>query len=175
MIVLDTETTGLITNEALPLDMQPLVIEIGALKVNLAMDVEEELSLLLYRPDFRLSEKVQEITNLDDAALREGGVPPAKAIAALAEFCLGEHTLLAHNLRFDLMMIVFELRRLGQEYRFPFPRAHIDTHVLWSGRLQEWAEKYGLGTQRHRALDDAKLLLECYRRHIAETEGKWSR
>ena len=34
MIIIDTETTGLIQNEALPLDMQPRILEIGVIKVD---------------------------------------------------------------------------------------------------------------------------------------------
>lgn len=44
MIYFDTETTGLIKNAALPLNLQPRIIEIGALKDN-----GEELSIILNR------------------------------------------------------------------------------------------------------------------------------
>jgi len=176
MIVFDTETTGLIDNEALPLESQPRIIEIGAIKVNFQLEVIAEFHALV-RPDgYQLSDEIIAITGITQEELNARGRPFAAILPALAGFFRGEEELLAHNLRFDLMMMVFELRRVDWQFRFPFPSRHIDSLTLFPGKLSEWGVKTGWPTpQAHRALDDCRLLLHCYRALVAAEEASWAR
>lgn len=177
MIILDTETTGLIQNEALPLDMQPRILEIGAIKVDSStLEPIEEYSALLLPAGYELTDEIKAITGLTMEELRARGKQFPLVVPRLAQLFLGEDTLLAHNLRFDLMMLVFELRRIDWQYRFPFPRCHIDTTTSYPGRLSDWAKETGYPLeQAHRALDDCHMLLHCYRHFIAKQEGAWTR
>lgn len=175
MIIFDTETTGLIANPYLPLDQQPHIIEIGALRVNLALEVEEELSVLIHHPGVAIPEASRAIHGISQETLELHGKPPAEAFAALARFARGEDTWLGHNIAFDRDMLVFELRRLDWMTRFPWPWVWIDSMQAWPHRLSAWGEHYQLKPQTHRAIDDCRLLHECYSRHIEETERQFTR
>lgn len=162
MIFFDTETTGLITNEALPLAQQPRIIEFGALKVN---DAGETIGVLESRinPGVPLPAIITKITGLRDTDLVDA--PRFEAmVPQLADFFRGERVMLAHNAWFDLMMLVFELRRAEAQWRFPFCSEVIDTRERWSGKLADWGRrvKGAEFVQEHRALSDAQLLRDCW-------------
>lgn len=130
MIIFDTETTGLITNVAAPLRLQPHIIELFALKVN---ENGEELDCweCLLRPPIKLAdieqgEKIRSITRLNDEML-VGAPKIAEVIDELTEFFLGERVVVGHNVAYDISMLVLELRRLGREYKFPYPSKQICT------------------------------------------------
>ena len=163
MIFWDTETTGLIKNSALMLHMQPHIIEIGCVK-----DTGESFHSLI-NPGIPLEAKITEITGLDDAKLKNA--PPfRKVLPDLIDFFLGEDTMVAHNMPFDLGMLLFELRRENHEHRFPYPATHIDTvqiaKVHYAGKYMKLQALYkdliGPYEQKHRALDDAIDLQEVY-------------
>ncbi|CAB4170186.1 DnaQ DNA polymerase III, epsilon subunit and related 3'-5' exonucleases [uncultured Caudovirales phage] len=162
MIFFDVETTGLITNEALPLEMQPRIIEIAALKTD---DDGNELETFSCRinPGVKLEAIITKITGLTDNDLTDAIKFPA-VFNDLAGFFRGETTMLAHNARFDLMMLVFELQRIDAQWKFPFCSNIIDTKQFWERSLEKWAKSF-FGekfTQTHRALDDVMLLRDCY-------------
>lgn len=173
MIIFDTETTGLIENPALPLEQQPRIIEIGAIKVNPAtLKIEDELSILV-NPGIVLEPIITKITGLTDENLK--GQPRfARILPRLVDFWLGAGTLVAHNAAFDLGLLGFELERLDMVRRFPWCPEVVDTAEVSAtynnGRymkLEKWYEHlFGKPAgQTHRALDDCKLLLACWRKH----------
>lgn len=156
MIYFDVETTGLITNEALPLAQQPRIIEIGALKGG------ERFSTLV-NPGVPLTPEITKITGLTDADLKRAPTF-VEVWADLAEFFLGEREWAAHNARFDQMCLVFELRRCGKDLQFPFPPVILDTRTVWRGKLADWgrAVRGPDYVQLHRAIEDCELLRECH-------------
>lgn len=163
MIFFDTETTGLIKNAALPLNQQPRIIEIGALKDN-----GEELSILI-NPKIKLEPIITKITGLKDEDLAEK--PSFKSMYnQLVEFFIGEEHLIAHNLEFDLSMLVFELRRINKHRAFPYPPKQTCTvemaKPLYKGKFRKLQDLYedliGPYEQQHRALDDCKMLQRVY-------------
>lgn len=175
MIFFDTETSGLIENESLAVERQPRILEIGAIKVDSQLEVIERFSAILLPPGYEITPEIEKITGLTQKALVAAGKQFPEIVPRLCNFFLGSEALVAHNLRFDLMMLVYELRRIGWEYRFPFPRQHIDTLAMWPGKLADWGASNGLAKQEHRAMADAQLLLDCYRIRIGEEEAAWTR
>lgn len=162
MIFFDTETTGLIDNESLPLSQQPRIIEIGALKTD---EKGNELAAfnVLINPGRPLDAVITKITGLTDADLaRAPGF--VEVLPELIDFFTGERLMLAHNARFDLMLLVFELRRLDRQWRFPYCAEVIDTKTRWAGKLAEWALKVKGPdfVQTHRAIEDCRLLRDCW-------------
>jgi DNA polymerase III epsilon subunit-like protein len=162
MIFFDVETTGLIENEELPLVRQPHIIEIGALRCDDDGKVLDTFSSLV-KPPVPLPSIITKITGLVDKDLVDQPLF-IEVYGALAEFFLGERVGLAHNARFDQMMLAFELRRVGKEHQFPWPPQLIDTRTRWSGKLANWGKKVkGDGyVQPHRALEDCALLKDCW-------------
>jgi len=163
MIFFDTETTGLIKNPALTLHMQPHIIEIGAVK-----DTGEQFHSLI-NPGVTLDPIITKITGLTDEMLKEAPVF-RNILPGLIEFFLGETSMVAHNMPFDLGMLMFELRREGHEHKFPFPCIHIDTVQVakphYNGKYMKLQALYedliGPYEQKHRALDDALDLQKVY-------------
>jgi DNA polymerase III epsilon subunit-like protein len=165
MIFLDCESTGLIMNEGLPLKDQPSVIDIGCVRTNSIGETLDELTTLVQPAGFKaLPEVITVITGLQDEQV--AGAPLFIEIyGALCAFFLGEAELVAHNASFDLMMLVFELRRVGKEFAFPYPPQVTDTlATMWQGKLADWgkAVRGANSVQEHRALSDARLLRDCY-------------
>jgi DNA polymerase III epsilon subunit-like protein len=164
MIFADFETTGLITNEALPLHQQPSIIEIGIVKVSGDGKISNEFGAFVKPPKLPLDPIITKVTGIRDEDLADAK-PFVAHLGTLVELFLGEREFVAHNAPFDLSMLIFELRRLGKADRFPFCPRVTDTKVLYAGKLSAWAaEVKGADfVQTHRALDDARLLFECYR------------
>lgn len=162
MIFFDVETTGLIENEYLGLDKQPRIIEIGALKTDDDGNEIARYSTLVH-PEKKLPEIITKITGIKDEDLI--GAPLfSDCYKDLAEFFVGEKKMLAHNARFDLMCLVFELMRMDKLYNFPFCIECIDTRTKYGGKLEKWAKlvKNDAFVQTHRAIDDVITLRDCW-------------
>lgn len=168
MIFLDTETTGLIKNAALPLDRQPHIIEIGCIKDPVPKGKKKYFSAT-FNPGVKLDPIITKITGLTDADLAD--CPPfSDVLPDLCNFFLGETSMVAHNMPFDLGMLVFEMRRESAQYNFPWPSNHIDTIDLakphYGGKFMKlkllYEDLIGPCEQKHRAVDDAEMLMKVY-------------
>ena len=168
MIFLDTETTGLIKATA-PLELQPRIIEIAAIKWphSLSSHLPQQLHSLV-NAGVPLPEVITKITKLTDADLADA--PSfASILPSIVEFFRGEHTVVAHNVEFDMQMLINELRLMDWQFRFPYPSTWIDTVALSGGKkLDVWSKEL-LGedytAQSHRAMGDAERLLACWKKH----------
>ena len=170
MIVCDTETTGLLQPEVTPIEQQPKIIEFAGIKLDDAtLEVVGSFSFLC-NPGELLQPIITKITGITDADLK--GKPPFQAFYLdLVDFFLGERIFVAHNASFDIGMMTVELKRLGTINKFPWPFRHVCTIEL----TQHWFPKYPKLTelykklfgkvpdQRHRALGDVEILVECVR------------
>ena len=169
IILLDFETTGLTLPSSSDLELQPHIIEIGAIKVNDKGSVVEEFTELIY-PKMEISAEITKITGIKNDQL-EGKRVIEEVLPELADFFLGAHTLVAHNLAFDRDVLYFELLRYGWERRFPFPPNQVctvDSTMHMKGRRLKLLELYEITqgkplAQTHRALDDVMALWECYK------------
>jgi DNA polymerase III epsilon subunit-like protein len=169
MIVLDFETTGLIAPSVADLEVQPRIIEIGALKLN---DRFEEIGRIdeLVDPGIPITDEITRITGIKNEDLK-GKRKIQTLLPEMAEFFLGEETLIAHNLDFDLSVLYFELQRHGWERRFPFPPNHIctvDASYHIKGRRLKLVELFEITqgkklNQTHRAIEDVEALALCFK------------
>ena len=168
-ILLDFETTGLIEAEGNPLEVQPYIIEAFVLRVD-SNGTEQARFHSLLKPPIPLPEKITEITGITEKELK--GAPGFATIyRPLVEICLGAHTLVGHNLPFDLTMLVNELKRIDKEHKFPYPPIHYCTvanSINVRGQRLRLKELYSIVTGKeeiensHRAEADVMALLECY-------------
>ncbi len=174
MILFDTETTGLPQPGAVPLNQQPQIIEFAAIKVEdkPPFKIKTELSFLckIVTP---LPDIIIKITKLTDADLVK-----EKSFAAhypeLVEFFLGERFLVAHNVKFDIDLLRFELLRIGKLLQFPWPPNHICTvqsSLPIKGYRLKLGELYSIATgkehkETHRALPDVYALYEIVKNLI---------
>lgn len=169
MIIFDTETTGLVEPEAVPLAKQPRIIEFAAIKLGVEPGGFSTLDRMefLCNPGIPLPPKIMEITGITDEM-----VANEKSFATyypgLCDFFLGEKYLVAHNVNFDINLLRFELMRIGKLTAFPWPPVQICTiensmHVEnYRLNLAKAYAHYVGGTFKdaHRAMNDVEALTE---------------
>jgi DNA polymerase III epsilon subunit-like protein len=170
VIVLDSETTGLVQPELTPLDQQPRMIEVAALKLDDTTLEEVDHYHALINPKMLLPEIITQITGLRDSDL-VGAKPFAAHYEPLVNLFLGERSFAAHNASFDRDILRFDLMRIGKLVHFPWPPVHLCTVELTQhikGKYLNLAAlfKHYLGEQMqdaHRALSDTRNLARCIR------------
>jgi DNA polymerase-3 subunit epsilon len=171
MIVFDTETTELLKTEMANVDTQPHIIEIAMIKLDDKYKEIGSLEFLLKPRTILNDEEHKNITGLSNADL-ENCPTFVEVYPQIVNFVLGERRILAHNLPFDLGVLVAELKRINMEHCFPYPpeqvctveaTAHIKGKRLRLIELYELALKKKL-KQDHRAMSDAVALAEIVRK-----------
>jgi DNA polymerase III epsilon subunit-like protein len=175
MILFDTETTGLLQPDAVPLNGQPKIIEFAAIKLNDKTLKEVGRLEFLCNPGAPLPEIITKITGITDADLAD--LPGFDAhYADLCEFFLGERNLVAHNITFDVGMLKNDLLRIGKSTMFPWPQNQlctIDSSYSIRGRRLKLSILHEMVTgaphvDAHRAMADVEALVTCARWLIKE-------
>jgi DNA polymerase III epsilon subunit-like protein len=170
MIIMDTETTGLLKPTVVPLDKQPHIIEFAAIKLDDKNLYESNRITFLVNPGIPLEPIITKITGLTDKDLAKEQ-PFSAHYLELVRFFLGEEMLIAHNAPFDVGMLTVELQRLGMLQRFPWPFKHVCTverTQYMTGKYlkleQLYKELFGKDPeQKHRALGDVEILVDVVR------------
>lgn len=168
--IIDTETTGLIESEGVDISLQPQIIEVYALQVTEDFEfVKDFLSFVKpTRPIPPLITKITGITNNDIIH-----APIFKEVYLdIADTFLGSSVMVAHNLSFDLGMLVIELTRINKQFAFPYCPIHYCTveQSMWiKGYRLKNSELLELATGKteiegaHRAKADVLATLESFK------------
>lgn len=176
-LVIDTETTGLTVPSSAPLEKQPKIVDLAIVELDERCPAEGDVTdanrwivtehSWLINPGELLYDEIKKITGLTDDDVR--GKPSfPEVLPEIVKLFHGANGLVAHNLPFDMSMLVNELRRCGKEFAFPYPPQQLCTvsnyHPVF-GRRAKLTEVYErvMGkplAQKHRALDDARALAE---------------
>lgn len=169
-IIIDTETTGLLEAEGNPLENQPYIIEVYAMRISDNYKPECHFHSLV-KPPKPLPEHITKITRIREQDLKAAPVFAA-VYRPLAELFLGCHTTVAHNATFDLGVLYNELKRIDKHCRFPFtPVVYctVEQSMHLRGYRLKLQELYEMATgkpeipEAHRAENDVMALLECYK------------
>ena len=167
MIVFDLETTGLPKAEGSDLNMQPKIIEFGAIRLTDGNLEEYDRLEFMCNPGHELDPKITKITGISDDHLKEEK-PFVAYYNDLCNFFLGEKVMVAHNLPFDRKILRFELERLDKVTKFPWPMDHICTvevgQSVW-GKMRKLGDIYEeiMGKKidgAHRSLNDVEATIE---------------
>ena len=169
IVLIDTETTGLVKPELLPLKEQPHMIEIYCCKVNADLDVVDEFESMV-KPPVPLPEQITKITGIEEYDLMNA--PDFQDIyPQLACFFVGVETMVAHNIGFDREILNIELKRIERNLNFPWPPESICTaerSIPIEGKrmglkdLYQWCMDKPLESH-HRAKGDVLAMLDCYK------------
>lgn len=168
----DTETTGLRKPANSDLNLQPKIIEFAVAELNDDYDVVGE-HVWLINPEQSITPEITKITGLTDEDLHD---KPTfiQVLPEIESVFLGVNRIIAHNLPFDMDLLIYELRRIGREFAFPYPPNQMCTvqqaSELIFGRRARMIELYekAMGkplAQTHRALDDVRALVEIVRHY----------
>jgi DNA polymerase III subunit epsilon len=177
-ILLDTETTSLLANEAAELDHQPYIVEIDCIKTNEQLEPFAVFHTLI-KPPISIPNDVIKIHGIDNDKVKDQK-PFAGHYRQLASFFIGCTHLIGHNVQYDKRMLIYELQRINKQYSFPWPPRDICTveeiqkikgYRLSLGDLH--AELFGEGfASAHSAEADTKALLRVYREMITRNMVK---
>jgi DNA polymerase III alpha subunit (gram-positive type) len=173
----DTETTGLTKSEAAPIQLQPYITEICMIKTDENFEIVEQYTRLFKVP-VKLEDIVKKITGITDEML-ENEKPFSYYWKEIAEFFFGCKTMVAHNVNYDRDCLKYELIRLGKLMNFPWPinhectvekSMHIKGYRLKLGDLHEhlFCQKF---EGAHRAEEDVKAVIKCYKELKARENG----
>jgi DNA polymerase III alpha subunit (gram-positive type) len=164
-VILDTETTGLISNHILPLDKQPRIIEFYAHMVDLTKgETIIEINTLI-NPGHALEDVTTKITGLKDEDLKEA--PSFKDCAlGIQSFLEQAPWIIGHNMSFDKEIIDFEFERLKRRIKWPRLTCTVEATPHQKGfrlnlqTLHEWLFGEGF-PEAHRAKTDVMALTKC--------------
>jgi DNA polymerase-3 subunit epsilon len=125
----------------------------------------------LVHPGARVSAGITALTGIDDAMLQ--GAPPFEDIAAELSRRLAGRVFVAHNVRFDYGFIRREFARLETHWRAPSLCTVRLSRALFPDmshhNLDAVMERHGITIdQRHRAMPDAQVLWQLWRKWRAE-------
>lgn len=177
-LLLDTETTGLIQNRSLSLDLQPEVIEFYGLLVDL--DKPRAKSVVLHhmiKPSRPFPERAEvvngkrgrktitDITGITNAMLAK--CPTFKKVhAEIFGQIEAAPLVIAQNVSFDRDVLDVEADRLGVKIRWPTVLCTIEQSVHYTGERLNLnnLHEHLLGVRfegAHRAEADVQALLRC--------------
>ncbi|MGM0502770.1 MAG: exonuclease domain-containing protein, partial [Bacillota bacterium] len=156
-VVFDLETTGFNPHHN-------QIIEIGATKIKSGQIVDSYQSFV--NPETNIPERITELTGITDTMVADA--PDIEsAMADWLDF-VGDATIVAHNLSFDLGFIEDKLKRLGQD---ELTNSALDTLNLSrallsdmkSYKLKKLAKKFKVNLDNHhRADDDAAATAQIF-------------
>ncbi len=171
IVFFDLETTGFNPDE-------DDIIEIGAVKVKNGVIIDEFQRLIRYEKPLKAN--IVNITNITDTLLKEKGVERLQAFKDFLDF-IGNRKLIGHNIiNFDIPMLEHSLKRyLNMTINNPaedtLKISKVALKKVKNHKLLTVAEYLGCNVDPgtlHRAVADAKVCAEIYRRLIVGKSAK---
>lgn len=159
LMLLDTETTGLIYSRDEIIEFAAVVVEPSENGPLVTREYDELVSL---SPGGFVPPKIQQLTGISTQDLREKGLPKTRVCRDIAEMVQGNTLLLAYNAHFDLSFLFYMLLRDGDpailkgKDKLDLLTVYRDRHS-YPHRLCSAIEQYGLSgkvVNSHRAVDD---------------------
>lgn len=171
-LILDTETTGLISNHAVKLERQPEIIEYFSVLTDLSTGERHREFEILIKPSNPISAEITEITGIDDEMVKDalGFSEVAELIKADIE---SAPMVIAQNASFDKEVINIEFERLGLIVKWPFTICTVEATLHFKGYRLKQAQLYShlfndTFKDAHRARPDGEALericIELYKR-----------
>lgn len=159
LVLFDTETTGLLYSRDEIIEFAAVVLERvdGQCRV-----VQEYDQLVALSPGGFVPPKIQQLTGISTADLRQRGLPKTRICRDIAQMIGGNTLLLAYNAHFDLSFLFYMLLRDGDpailkgKDKLDLLTVYRDRHSF-PHKLCSAIEQYGLSEQvvnSHRAVDD---------------------
>lgn len=171
-IAFDLETTGLINPDTDDPNYQPHIIEFGAVKS------DGSLFNLMINPGIPITPEITKITSIYDRDVVDAPSLPMAHFDIAKFFTGADHLVTFNGLGYDLPVMMFNLRRYGLQFQFPWPRYLTDIMIAstdYLGMQGKTGNKppklvelhqalFGEEFQgAHRALNDSVATMRCYR------------
>ncbi len=159
LLLLDTETTGLIYSRDEIIEFAAVIVEPSENGPIVTREYDELVSL---SPGSFVPPKIQQLTGITTADLQERGLSKTRVCRDIGEMVGGNTLLLAYNAHFDLSFLFYMLLRDGDtailkgKDKLDLLTVYRDRHS-YPHRLCSAIEQYGLSgkvVNSHRAVDD---------------------
>ena len=159
LVFFDTETTGLDFARDEIIEFAAVVMELRDGKATVVQEYDELISL---SPGGFVPPKIQDLTGITTADLRERGLPKTRVARDVGEMIQGKTLLLAYNAHFDLSFLFYFLLRDGDPMVLK-GKDKLDLLTVYKDRrpyphkLCCAIDAYGLSgkfVNSHRAVDD---------------------
>ena len=159
LVFFDTETTGLQFARDEIIEFAAVVMELRDGKATVIQEYDELIAL---SPGGFVPPKIQELTGISTADLRERGLPKTRVARDVGEMIKGNTLLLAYNAHFDLSFLYYFLLRDGDPMvlkgkdKLDLLTVYKDRHA-YPHKLCSAIEVYNLSDRfvnSHRAVDD---------------------
>ena len=159
LVLFDTETTGLLFSRDEIIEFAAVVVELRNGVPTVTREYDELVSL---SPGGFVPPKIQELTGISTADIRERGLPKTRVARDIADMIQGNALLLAYNAHFDLSFLYYFLLRDGDPMilkgkdKLDLLTVYKDRHP-YPHKLCNAIEVYGLSGKvcnSHRAVDD---------------------
>ena len=164
LVLFDTETTGLAYSRDEIIEFAAVVVE----QVNGVPTVVQEYDeLVSLSPGGFVPPKIEQLTGITTADIRERGLPKTRVCRDIAEMLQGNTLLLAYNAQFDLSFMFYLLLRNGDPQilkgkdKLDLLTIYRDRHEF-PHKLCNAIDTYGLADRvvnSHRAVDDVLATL----------------
>ena len=110
LVLFDTETTGLLFARDEIIEFAGIAVEQIDGKAQVVKEYDEFITL---SPGGFVPAKIEQLTGITNADLREKGLPKTRVCRDIAELIQGNTLLLAYNAHFDLSFLFYMLLRDG--------------------------------------------------------------
>ena len=159
LVFFDTETTGLQFARDEIIEFAAVVMELRDGKATVIQEYDELVAL---SPGGFVPPKIQELTGISTADLRERGLPKTRVARDVGEMIKGNTLLIAYNAHFDLSFLFYMLMRDGDPSVLK-GKDKLDLYTVFKDRrsyphkLCNAIVAYGLSgkvVNSHRAVDD---------------------
>ena len=159
LVFFDTETTGLQFARDEIIEFAAVVMELRDGKATVIQEYDELVAL---SPGGFVPPKIQELTGISTADLRERGLPKTRVARDVGEMIKGNTLLLAYNAHFDLSFLYYFLLRDGDPMvlkgkdKLDLLTVYKDRHA-YPHKLCSAIDVYNLSDRfvnSHRAVDD---------------------
>jgi DNA polymerase-3 subunit epsilon len=121
----DTETTGLVQSR-LPLSdpAQPHLVQLGLVQLDENLEVIQQASIIIKPDNFVIPKEASDVHGITQDKAEKYGVPIKTALSLFNQMCLQSDMLIAHNLKFDEMLMQIEANR----YQVPDRMANLNKY-----------------------------------------------
>ena len=159
LVLFDTETTGLMFARDEIIEFAAVVVEPGLAEPVIIQEYDELITL---SPGGFVPPKIEQLTGITTADIRERGLPKTRVARDIAEMVKGNTLLLAYNAHFDLSFLFYFLLRHGDpailkgKDKLDLLTVYRDRHP-YPHKLCNAIDVYKLSGQvvnSHRAVDD---------------------
>ena len=166
MMILDTETTGLVENLTTRSDHQPEIIEVCGIDIDpFTGDIRKEYDTLI-KPIFPITEEITKMNGITNEMVKDA--PTFKQAAEeIRDLIEASDIIVAHNAAFDRDMINLEIMKTGMsKIAWPHLICSVEATVHLTGfrlnlqTLYEYLFKEKF-TGAHRARTDVEALARC--------------